>query len=381
MPRISDRLWLVLLTIFSTWLIWLPFLLHLPQIAGIPLVNHDGVRTLVANYDGPYYVAVARSFYDKTILRTVFSFPLPLEYYPAHFPLFPLLIFLGIALAVPPGIAMLGLTLTGTILAILTCYTFVREEGLTAGALGITLTFLLLPARWVVVRSVGSPEPWFIFFILASMVAYKRQQKWLSAIFGLLAVITKSPGILLFIAYAGEALFGYLKDKRRRIGQSLRDFLPYWLMPLALLGVFCFYSIRTGDFLAYFHSGDNLHLRVLPFQIFNSQAPWVGTFWLEDTIFIYLVGAAAFLNLLAQKRRLLTWFFGFYFASLIFVSHRDLARYSLPLVPFVLVAFGSYFSQKQWRWILLFMIVPVYLFTLGFISNNVVPIADWRPFL
>ena len=50
-----------------------------------------GLDTVRQNFDGPYYAVVAKSWYNPQIIRSNFSFPIPLEYYPAHFPLYPAL--------------------------------------------------------------------------------------------------------------------------------------------------------------------------------------------------------------------------------------------------------------------------------------------------
>ena len=85
---------LAIATAFSlipTILIWLPFLLRVSTFLSIPLPER-GMETIVANYDGPLYMVAAKTLYNKVSIGTDFQFPLPAEYYAAHFPLFPLLI-------------------------------------------------------------------------------------------------------------------------------------------------------------------------------------------------------------------------------------------------------------------------------------------------
>lgn len=136
-----------------------------------------------------------------------------------------------------------------------------------------------------------------------------------------------------------------------------------------------------GDFWAYFRSGDNIHLFFPPFQIFNYSAPWVGTFWLEEIIFIYLFGILGLIKLIKQKAGILVWYVGIFFVSTLFVSHRDLMRYSLPLVPFLFVAFNEAITKKEFKIAFVFIVIPIYLFSLAYISQNVMPISNWSPFL
>jgi hypothetical protein len=145
--------------------------------------------------------------------------------------------------------------------------------------------------------------------------------------------------------------------------------------------VFILYKNTYNDFLAYFHSGDNIHLFFPPFQIFNFSQPWVGTFWLEEIIFVYLFGILGLLRLINKKERVLAWFVGIFFASTLFVSHRDLIRYSLPIIPFLFVAFSDLIIKREFKIAMAVIAIPIYLFSLAYISQNVMPISDWAPLL
>jgi len=330
-------------TLIPTLLVWLPFILKIDNVLGIPLAK-NGLQTIVSNYDGPLYMVVAKSFYSPQIIKESFAFPLPVEYYAAHFPLFPLL-----------------------------------------QSLILVAIFAVFPARWLIVRSVGSPEPLFVAAIIASLYYFKNKKYLLAGVFGALAQLTKSPGILLFGAYGVIWVFDLLHNLalinqrvKRKINLKL---LPILLIPLALFSVFYFYKVTYGTFTAYFNSGDNIHLFFPPFQIFNYSAPWVGTFWLEEVILIYAAGLLASIYLIKDKDQTLATFATLFFTSLLFVSHRDLLRYALPLIPFMFIAFRNFMVSKEVRIVILFLLIPTYLFSLGFISQNVMPIADWSPFL
>ncbi|OGM21419.1 hypothetical protein A2955_01675 [Candidatus Woesebacteria bacterium RIFCSPLOWO2_01_FULL_37_19] len=385
MSQFLKRLFFIILISFlPTLAVWLPFFFRLEKVWGIPL-SQNGMATIVANYDGPLFIAVAKSLYNPVFLGN-FGFDLPSSYFAAHFPLFPLLIrIFAVILGYP--YSMLVVTLLSSILALYFFSVFIADFVEKKDLLWITIVFAILPARWLIVRSVGSAEPLFLASVIAS-VYYFRKEKYLSAgLWGVVAQISKSAGILLFIAYALALLLPKLKlaalttFSKWHKSIEIKNILSVLLIPISLLGVFTLYKYTQSDFLAYFHSGDNIHLFFPPFQIFNYNQPWVGTFWLEEIIFVYLFGALGFLKLVKMQEYKIAWFVGIFFASTLFVSHRDLIRYSLPLVPFLYAAFAETIVKKEFKTAMLVLIIPIYLFSLAYISQNVMPVSDWAPFL
>lgn len=342
------------------------------------------MATIAANYDGPLYIAVAKSFYDKSVLSS-FSFGLPSEYYAAHFPLYPLLINIFATITGYPYATLL-VTLLTSILALWFFYYFIKDVVGEQYAMLFTLFFSIFPARWLIVRSVGSPEPLFLASTIASVYYFRNKKYLYSGIWGAVAQLTKSPGILLFIAYA-FAVFIPLFNKfatstnKASLLSELKKYFGLLLIPFSLLGVFYIYKLRMDDFWAYFNSGDNIHLFFPPFQIFNYSAAWVGTFWLEEIIFVYLFSGLGLLKLIRMKENTLAWVVGIFFSTILFVSHRDLVRYSLPVVPFLFAGFSKQIVDKDFKYIIILLIIPIYLFSLVFISQNVMPISNWGPLL
>ena len=382
--KLKRLILLLAISFLPTLLIWLPFFLRLKSFWGIPLPQ-NGMATIVANYDGPLFLVVAKTFYNPELIKQNYQFPLPTEYYASHFPLMPTLVrafsfFLGFPYA------MLFVTLASSFLAVYFFYKFISQYQNSKNSLFLTFIFSIFPARWLIVRSVGSAEPLFIAAIIAS-IYYFQKNKYLSAgIWGALAQLTKSPAILLFVAYIAAYLTPNIKgiisaQKKFKYVFNLREIWPIFLIPVSLFGVFIFYKIQLNDFFAYFHSGDNIHLFFPPFSIFNYSSPWVGTFWLEEILFVYLFGILGLLKLIRQKRIVLSWFVGIFFLSTLFVSHRDIIRYSLPIVPFILTAYSNHLSSKDFKIALAIIAVPIYLFALAYISQNVMPISNWSPFL
>lgn len=375
---------LALISIVTTFILWLPFLLRLPEFWGIKLPQ-GGMATVVANFDGPYYIVAAKSLYNPTFIEENFSFPLPAIYYSAHFPLFPLLIrAFSTVLGYP--YAMMVVTLLTSVLAVWMFYILLNDLGIRRYALFLAMLFTVFPARWLIVRSIGSPEPLFLFALMAAVYYFRKQRWWLAAIFGSLAQATKSPGILLFISFVVALILpNWPKLAHTKALAWLRSLpwkaYPIFLIPLTLLLIYTWYGLQYDDFFAYFNSGDNIHLTFPPFQVFNPGQAWVGTFWLEEVIWLYLMGAIGALYLIKQKRPVMASFVSVFFISTLFVSHRDIARYSLPLVPFLFIAFSKLLTNQISRWALIGIIIPIYLFSIAFITNNVTPIGNWGPLL
>ncbi len=383
--RLANIPYILGLTLIPTLAIWAVFFFKVPQINNI-LLPQNGMATVVANYDGPLYLVVAKTLYNTEAIKQNFQFPLPVEYYAAHFPLFPVLI-RGLAqITKTYPYSMLAVTVLSSFLALYFFHKLISEHASPNDALFLTTVFSIFPARFLIVRSIGSPEPLFIAAIIASIFYFDKKKYWLAGFWGAVATLTKSPGILLFAAYIGAMVFPKLKSlaiSKFRVWIKTIDLkrYPIILIPLALVAVFYIYQLQFGNFLAYFNSGDNIHLVFPPFQIFNYMAPWVGTFWIEEVIFIYLFGALGLLELIKQKQTTLAWFVGIFFTSILFVSHRDLMRYALPIVPFLYVAFSKYLVTKEFKIAFLVLIVPIFLFALAFISGNVMPVSNWAPLL
>lgn len=385
MKNFKLAVYLITMAVLPAIAVWVPFFLRIPEVLGIP-IPAGGMQIVAANYDGPLYIAVAKSLYNLTYIAENFSFSLPLEYYAAHFPIYPLVIRLFSTLVGYPW-GMLMATLSGSVLTTYYFYLFIKQYVSKKDIWWLVALFSVLPARWLVVRSVGSPEPLFMGLILASIYHFNKKQYWLAAVWGALAQLTKSPGILVFFAYIWVLIVPKISNLAtiHNFVKWVKSFeykaFPIILIPISLLGLFYFYSFKFGNFFAYFNSGDNIHLFFPPFQIFNYTQPWVNTHWLEEIIFIYLISMLTVITLIKKKQTTLAWFSGIFVFSIFFVSHRDIMRYALPILPFVFVAFSRQLASREFKIIMAILIIPIYLFTLAFISNNVMPISDWEPLL
>ena len=375
----KDLILLIGVALLSTIFVWLPFFLQINKFFSIS-IPQGGMATIMKNFDGLYYIIISKSLYIPEAIKTMVSFDLSPLYYSAHFPLFALLIkLLGIIL--PHTWAMLVITLLSSVLAVFVFYKFLKDFKLTSNPFFLTLVFLFLPARWLIVRSVGSAEPTFIALILACFYFFKKEKIWFAAIMGSLAQMTKPPGILIFIGLLAFILFENRKILIKDFAKLVKKYYPLLLIPISLLLVFFYYKVVYNDFFAYFHSGDNIHLFWPPYQVFNKTAAWVGTIWLEEIIYIFLLGLLGIILLFKKGLKDLAFFSLVFYLSLIFVSHRDISRYSLPMIPFIIIGFENAIQKKEFKIAFYLTLLPIYLYTINFIAGNTLAIADWAPFL
>lgn len=334
------------------------------------------MEAIVQNFDGLNFLVVAKSGYDPKVIETVNAQFLtgndPI-YFAAHFPLFPILIKF-FELVWQSDKALLGVIVVSNLLMAGGLYGFfatvLRNKNL---AMILSAVALFFPARMLSVRGVGSNEPIFIFFILLSLTWAMKQRYWPSALAGTLAVLTRSPGILLFFVYLWSMVNGQW---------SIKKFIPYLMMPLALLGLFAFYGYQYGDPLAYFHSGDNLHLFFPPFTIFSNMTTWISDMWREDVIYLYIYYGIG-ISMVNERWSMIKKFGIIYGGVLLFVAHRDLARYALPLSPIALLGYAPLLEKiprKMW-WVGAILIIPIYLLGWQFILKNIQPISNWGALL
>ncbi len=397
----KDLILIGLSVIFVNFLIWLPHILALPQVWGLSF--KEGFSTIYRNFDGLEYVIIAKTWYQGTLMAALPQ-SAPAGYFASHFPGYSILIYLFAPLL---GFlkSMLFVATLFTAFSAISFYFLLKDFNLTKQPLFLTLIFLILPARWLIVHSVGSSEPMFIFFTITSLYFFlkyergkfihlhlkeplqKRSHLILAGLFGLFAQLTRPPGILLFIALAVYLIFKYrqslkfsLYSNYKKAFIKLVNYFPLLLIPIGLLGMFYFYKLSYGDFFAYFHSGDNIHLTFPPFQVFNKGQLWVGEAWLEDIVYILILGFLGAVTLFKQKLYPLAFFVLTYLIASTLVVHRDISRYVLPIAPFVLIAFEKVLVSKEFKIVLAIVAVGIYLYAQNFILANVAPYPNLQLF-
>jgi len=367
---------LIILTFLSSYLFWLIFYYNIPGKIGF---NNVTLETVFANYDGPNYMVIAKCGYNKDCIGPNFSLPQPLEYYPAHFPGYPILIKFFDNFTTGPK-AMIFSTLLGSVFLSLILFELFKLFLKPSKAFWLAIIFLFFPARFFVLRSVGAPETWFLATTLTSIFFFKKEKYWPSAIFAALAQLFKSPGVLLLASYGIIAIRDLVVGKK--IIPIVKKYFPYILVPLTILFIFYLYYLQTGNFLAYFNSGDNFHLNFLPFLVFISSKSWINTIWLEDIIYIFLFAMYGIYRLAKKFKFDIIVIYPLLFTlATLFVAHRDISRYISPTYPFLLLAYQKFFNRRSVKTILILLIPAIVLYAINFVCGNVAPISDWTNYL
>ncbi|OGK36686.1 hypothetical protein A3F60_02410 [Candidatus Roizmanbacteria bacterium RIFCSPHIGHO2_12_FULL_39_8] len=361
------------IVLITTFFFWFPFLFRFQSWFGLDIPNSNFLY-IYRHYDGLLYVVAAKTLYVTKLIST---FPIDIgfdpKYFAAHLPLYPLLIRF-FAPIFNYAQAMVFVNIISSIVLAVFFFYMSKKFKLTKYPLLLTSVFLLLP-RFLIVRSIGSPESLFLLFILLSLFFFEKEKYLLAGLLGGLATMTKTPGILLFGAYVlffTEKLF--FRNAKFKI-----KWLFVLLIPLALLPVFWLYQVQYNDFFAYFHSGDNLHL-VAPYAVFNSMSRWVGSAWLEDIIFYFFLYLLAVIYLKDAKYRSFFYFSLVFFIATIFIQHRDIGRYSLPLWPLACIGFEKFFTAKKFLLALVILLPAIYMYAWNFSLQNVMPVSDWTAF-
>ncbi len=373
-----------LIALVSVLVIWSPFSLGVNYFWGIDF-SGKSMLTIAQNYDAMNFLVVARSWYDPTIIEQNYSALVGergTRYFAAHYPLYALMIaFFDLFLSGPYAIYASILT-SNILIAATLVYFFKKFVPNSNMVIPLVVLALFLPPRILPLRAIGSNEFLCLSFILISIVNYREKKHLVSATTGALAVLTRSPAILLFVAYIVEIIW----KNRGNLKESVKQVFPYLLMPLSLLALWGYYGYVYGDVLAYFKVGGNLNLYVPPFMVFGSELPWISGFWREDIMYLYLfimMGVGLLWERTKKESgvRIIAIFASIYAISLFFVAQRDVSRYSILISPLLVLGYGPYIVKAKYYWLLYGLLIPLALYSWNFILGNIQPIADWTPFL
>ncbi|WP_432983527.1 mannosyltransferase family protein [Dactylosporangium sp. CA-233914] len=191
-------------------------------------------RLWAAQYDSPWFIAIAQHGYQKT----------PDASPAAFFPLYPLLIRIATPLTLGrPWVAAL-LVANAALLGALIVLFRLAEHELGPAAAGRTIFYLVaFPTGFFL--SAAYNEGLFIALLAATVYCLRRQLWWRAGLLGALAAATRSAGILLLLAFAIELL---------RARPGWRDALAAGLVPLGLGAVMAVDRLAYGDPLAFSHT-------------------------------------------------------------------------------------------------------------------------------
>lgn len=337
-----------------------------------------GMSYVYRNWDGPGYLMVAKTFYDVDLINKINPFPfLAATHYAFQFPGYPLVIrlfsFLGY------NEAMIFASQLFALLFSIALYVLVKMVNPKANALVVALLSIFYTPRWFIVSHVGSTEPQMMFFITLFMILFiKKRYFWAGLAMGL-AQLTKPQGIVFFVGIGLYYLYQVGVARKISIVRAIREFTPFLFIPLALVSVFTVYYFQYGNFWLFLKNGAFPTMQLPPLKVLMATSImgfplgfWTG--WLEFVIYNYILYLGGIV-LLFEKR---LYFFGivalvYFFPVLTFVQ-ADMARFILPILPFVYLGYADALSQK-WVYRTLFLSLPmVFLFTIGYINYNLSPL-------
>jgi hypothetical protein len=331
---------------------------------------HDRMGIVYRHFDGPYYMAVAKTFYGPADFRFLPEELSPPSYLATHLPLYPLFIRAStlVTLGRYPE-AMLLATLLSAIAAAVLFLRLLEEWRLVRNPLLTAVLFSVFPPRWLVYHAVGASEPLFLALVFAAFLAFGRGRRAWVVAFVLLASLTRIVGLLLVPVF----VLSFLAKGDRR-GAAM--------VPLAGFGVlalFLFYGVRYGDCLAYvtWNQGHEHLLSAVPFWKFLGNAG-VGDFQRAEhglwTYALYFLGV-----LLLWPRRELFFYAFTFFTFTCFIAHLDVARYMIPIAPFaILVAWDPLLSRREARFWVPLVVVLDAIYVWGWLPASVLDLPHYR---
>lgn len=336
-----------------------------------------GMENVYRNWDGPGYVVVAKTFYNVDLINKINPFPfLAASHYAFQFPGYPLMIRLFSFMGYRES--MIFSSQLFALLFSIALYVLVKQVQPKANALIVAILSIFYTPRWFIVSHVGSTEPQMMFFITLFMILFLRKKYLWSGLALGLAQLTKPQGIVFFVGIGAYYLF-QIVTKRITLRRSLQEFTPFLFIPLALALVFTVYFFQYGNFFIFLQNEAFPTMQFPPLKVLMATSImgfplgfWTG--WLEFVVYNYILYLLGIVLLFEKKLH----FFGtiaiIYFLPVLMFVQADMARFILPILPFIFLGYAEILSKKS-VYITLFLSLPmVFLFTVGYINYNLAPL-------
>jgi len=327
---------------------------------------HGFNEVLERNYDGPLYVVIAKVGYEPKGLKEINFNGLKPDYYPSHFPLYPLLIRLSALITHDYFRSMIALNWIFSAASAIVFYLILKEKGV-AKPVWISIIYLFLPPRWLAVRSVGASEGVFIFLLMTLALLLLKKRFLAVSIVGALLILARPPGILFFPPLLILAIVSRWPKKH---------ILSLFSMPAALLALFGYYATKFGDPLIFIHnsSGTNSLLKLLPF---GNLLGYVGPIP-EGLIYLYVVYAIGLYLLWQQKEKLFFALSSLYFLSTLFIKVDDAWRELIPISGFVLIyAYRKLYLHKYFPVLFIGILLMIYIYTTDLLPKRIFHYVDY----
>ena len=322
------------------------------------------------NWDGPSYVVIAKSFYNVEIISQINNQGVKPIFFAAHFPLYP--VFIRLFSFMGYSQSMVFVSQLFSLLFIIAFY-FLGLQLKLKNPLILSIVAIFLTPRWFIVSHVGSSEPLFLFLLTLCLIFISKKNYWLAAIFAFLAQLTRAQSILIFVGIGFYVLYE-LFTKKQKLGDLVKTYFPFVLIPLGLILVFLIYLVQFGNFFAFFTAMSEFkHLQFPPFAVFSHFNPIVSG-WKEIYIYEYFIYLIAFIHLISKpKMRIYGFIFLAFYIPILFLIHEDISRYSLPLLPFVFIIFDKFFTSKKTLITLAILLPAIFAFSINYTLLNLSP--------
>jgi Gpi18-like mannosyltransferase len=166
----------------------------------------------------------------------------------AFYPLFPFALWCLLSLVHNPLLAGLIIANVADLCLLTVLYRLIEEDFDAGLAERTVLYFALFPTAFFLVAAYN--ESLFMTFALLSLYQMRHGRWWLAGLFGILASLTRSAGLLLLVPFCYE----YLYQKHFKLSALRFDLLAGIGIPLGM-GFFMLYCfVRFHDALASFHA-------------------------------------------------------------------------------------------------------------------------------
>ena len=268
------------------------------------LFHPQGLEHVYRNWDGPGYAVVAKTLYDVKMIEQINPFPfLAPSHYAYQFPLYPL--FIRLFSFIGYSESMIFVSQLFTLGYSIALYFLVKAVNPRANALFVSIASIFVTPRWFIVSHVGSTEPAFLFFITLFALYFYKKNYLASAAFAALAQLAKPQGIIFFAGLAIYFLYRFITDAPR-FREYLRTFLPYLLIPAALMATFTVYYFRFGDFFVFMKNEAFPTMQWPPLKILTSPTVYNAVIdlfvvWKEAIVYTYFLYALGIALLFEKK--------------------------------------------------------------------------------
>lgn len=268
----------------------------------------------------PAFIRVSQEWYYSGIVYRQILFPFSIR-------LFSLVMLPNYAIYV---IATLCSAASAVVIYNMSKYFF--EENLSKK---IAIAYVVFPPHKFISSVMGQSEALFLLTASLSLYYFLKEKHVFSAIFAALCTLTRIQGALNFLVY-------FIVLYRRK---ELKHFLPYLLIPLAVLFQFSLYYVQTGDFFALFHNYNDLASRetksgaLAPFPFYNLVALYqqlpANIYHLFMAPFSYILYFFGLYRLYKRDNDILFWWTAIHLGFVTMISHWGIARFIVPAFPFI----------------------------------------------